>query len=349
MADSECRVFFKGEIQDGHSLDEVKSRMAKKFKMDAGKIEHFFSGKTVTIKKCLNQETAEKYKQAIHKAGGRCWISSGDSQSKPEPKASDFSEFDQQANSEFNQKDSVQESVDLPLQQTKAYPAVISDMKDQMISDHIGQAKVLGRNSFGQTLEVSGNAFHALKILLTDPLKWHSQSIPYLEKSKGIYAGIVFICFFMAAAFLVERTHFSSLNEMSFMLGGGMLIGPNDHIKMLLLNFVPPMALCLSFYVINKMAGEFEGSFHAYTYTGGAVLIPSGITLLVLWIFGYGNIEFVGLVAFFGMSITILMIKDFLQEIYSISPGKAVLLTPIVVLVTIYVSKLLFIALIQRF
>jgi hypothetical protein len=191
--------------------------------------------------------------------------------------------------------------------------------------------------------------FYALKVLLTDPIGGQSESLRYFEKTKAISAGIVFICFFIASAFLVERSHFASLNDMATMFGGGIIIGPGDYIKMMLLNVVPPMSLCLSFYTINKMAGELESSLHAYIYTAGVVLIPSGITLLVFWFFGYGNIEFVGLVAFFGVAITILMVNSSLLDVYLISTRKAVLLTPTVVLVTIYVSKLLFTALIQRF
>jgi len=322
--------------------------MAKMFKMEKGKAEQFFSGKTVVIKKNLNQETAEKYQKAIHKAGGRCWISFGESQPPPEQKISPPPEIEQQTDSGFEQKP-VHEDEPLPPRQAETYPAVISNLKNQMTSEQVKRGKLLGRHAIGQAREVSNNVFHALKVLLTDPIGGQSESLRYFEKSKAVSAGIVFICFFIISAFLVERAHFASLNEMASMFGGGMAIGPGDYAKMMLLNLVPPMALCLSFYVINKMAGELPSSFHAYIYTAGVVLIPSGITLLVFWILGYGNLEFVGLVAFFGIAITILMVNSSLLDVYLISTRKAVLLTPTVVLVTAYVSKLLFTALIQRF
>lgn len=333
MSDSEYCVLFKGEIQDGHNLDEVKSRMAKMFKMEIAKIEHFFTGKTVVIKKKLTFETAEKYQQAINKAGGRCWIHDGlkNDENIPPTMTDQSAPEDRQATNNCDETE--------------------GEIEDQKASEQIAKAIPFDYRAIGETSVIPRNVFDALTILITDPIGGQNKSLMFFQKGKALSVGILFICFFMAAAFLVEWSYFNYLKEFASKFAG-IEINTGDYVKLMLLTLVPPSSLFVSFWIISKIArGEYDlqSSYHAHVYTAGVVLIPSGITLLVFWFFGYGNIEFVGLVAFFGISITILMVNSALDDVYGLSTRKTVLLTPTVILVTIYVSKLLFTALVQRF
>ncbi len=53
---------FSGEILDGHEADEVKANFARLFAIaDPGRIEQFFSGDTIVLRRNLNRQTAAEY------------------------------------------------------------------------------------------------------------------------------------------------------------------------------------------------------------------------------------------------------------------------------------------------
>ena len=74
MPDTSFRILFDGTFQQGQKPEEVKARLAKLFKTSPEKIEQLCAGKTVTIKKGLNQKQAMQYKQAFEKAGALCRV-----------------------------------------------------------------------------------------------------------------------------------------------------------------------------------------------------------------------------------------------------------------------------------
>lgn len=74
MSDDKFEVAFSGEIIQGADLEQVKARVGQMFKADGAKLIHLFSGKRVVIKKDIDQQTAEKYKAALNKAGALCEV-----------------------------------------------------------------------------------------------------------------------------------------------------------------------------------------------------------------------------------------------------------------------------------
>ncbi len=76
MSDELFEVAFSGEILEGKNPEEVKVRVGKVFNADAAKIAQLFSGKRVVIKKNLDQQTADKYRNALNRAGAQCEIRS---------------------------------------------------------------------------------------------------------------------------------------------------------------------------------------------------------------------------------------------------------------------------------
>jgi hypothetical protein len=76
-------VLFRGDILPGHTLPDVKARMAQLFKLDEAKLAVVFSGKPVALKKGCDQATAEKLKAVLAKAGAEVEIRS----SSPAPAA----------------------------------------------------------------------------------------------------------------------------------------------------------------------------------------------------------------------------------------------------------------------
>ncbi len=71
MSEDLYNIVFNGELVRSCDLATAKLNLGQLFKMDAGKVEALFSGKSVTLKRNLNFETANKYRVAIKKAGAR--------------------------------------------------------------------------------------------------------------------------------------------------------------------------------------------------------------------------------------------------------------------------------------
>lgn len=69
MNDEQYDIVFRGDIVMGHQLTDVKARLQQLFKADAAKIDALFSGRPVPLKKNLDRASAEKYRDALQKAG----------------------------------------------------------------------------------------------------------------------------------------------------------------------------------------------------------------------------------------------------------------------------------------
>lgn len=76
MSDDLFEVAFSGEIIEGENAEDVRARVGKIFNADETKLTHLFSGKTIVIKKNIDQQTAAKYEAALNKAGAECEIRS---------------------------------------------------------------------------------------------------------------------------------------------------------------------------------------------------------------------------------------------------------------------------------
>jgi thiol-disulfide isomerase/thioredoxin len=74
MAEQRYRVVFEGEILDGLRVEEVKRGLAALFKASEDKIERFFSGKRLAVKKDVDYGTAMKYLKAFERVGAVCRV-----------------------------------------------------------------------------------------------------------------------------------------------------------------------------------------------------------------------------------------------------------------------------------
>ena len=74
MAGQLYRVVFEGEILEGSQVQEVKRALAKLYNKTEDQVEHYFSGKRLTVKKDVDYETAMKYVKAFERAGAVCRV-----------------------------------------------------------------------------------------------------------------------------------------------------------------------------------------------------------------------------------------------------------------------------------
>jgi len=71
MSDKQFDIIFRGDIVFGHQLSDVKAKLQNLFKADAAKIDALFSGRPVPLKRGLDEVSAQKYKEALIKAGAQ--------------------------------------------------------------------------------------------------------------------------------------------------------------------------------------------------------------------------------------------------------------------------------------
>jgi hypothetical protein len=71
MSEQQFDIIFRGDIVFGHQLADVKARLQQLFKADAAKVDALFSGRPVPLKRGLDQASAQKYKEALIKAGAQ--------------------------------------------------------------------------------------------------------------------------------------------------------------------------------------------------------------------------------------------------------------------------------------
>ena len=71
MTDGKFDLVFRGELVPGADLAQVKSNLARLFKMDPTKVEKLFAGKAIVLKRNMDLDAAGKYRVAIKKAGAR--------------------------------------------------------------------------------------------------------------------------------------------------------------------------------------------------------------------------------------------------------------------------------------
>ncbi len=76
MSQNRYDVVFYGEILDGFEVDSVKESFTRLFSITEDMVEQIFATKRVTIKPGLDEDTANKYQQAMERVGALASIES---------------------------------------------------------------------------------------------------------------------------------------------------------------------------------------------------------------------------------------------------------------------------------
>lgn len=76
MSENRYDVVFYGEILDGFDVDSVKESFTRLFSITEDMVEQIFATQRVTIKPGLDEDTANKYQQAMERVGALASIES---------------------------------------------------------------------------------------------------------------------------------------------------------------------------------------------------------------------------------------------------------------------------------
>lgn len=87
MADELFNVIFRGEILPGFNATDVKARFGQLFKMEAARVEGFFSGKPVVLKPNCDRATADKFTAVLQQAGVKVEVRSTQAAASAQPTA----------------------------------------------------------------------------------------------------------------------------------------------------------------------------------------------------------------------------------------------------------------------
>ena len=78
-------VVFEGAISDGYKIADVKRNLAALFKIDERRADILFTKPKVVLKKGIDFDSAQKYRQAILKTGAICNVREAVAASNPLP------------------------------------------------------------------------------------------------------------------------------------------------------------------------------------------------------------------------------------------------------------------------
>lgn len=85
MSQERYHVVFRGEIQEGKAVDEVKQRLMSMFGLPRERLEQVFAGQPLMVKEQVSYEEALKYKTAFEGAGTVCRMEPVQAHKQPAP------------------------------------------------------------------------------------------------------------------------------------------------------------------------------------------------------------------------------------------------------------------------
>jgi hypothetical protein len=115
-----------------------------------------------------------------------------------------------------------------------------------------------------------------------------------------------------------------------------------DVLKIIILSLTPVAAIVAACALARKIFAGTSGSIESDVFISGVAVLPFGIVALVGGMLGAGNLEVTGVFAVFALSYTILILYAGCTRISGISEGRAAPAVPVVILVTAWLSKILF-------
>lgn len=192
--------------------------------------------------------------------------------------------------------------------------------------DTLSKGKEMGQKAFEEAKESTTHAIKALKTLIGDPIGGQKTALADLGGSNALRAGIVLIIIFAISCYLFGT---------SFILRGNTGV----YFKLVLFSVIPSACIFCCYYLIGIIFRKKKKSLPACFFTTGVSVIPLALFFYCLTIFGTDALELLIAIGIFCLCTTILLINSSLQDIFKQSTRGSVLLTPAIVFITYFLSK----------
>ena len=185
----------------------------------------------------------------------------------------------------------------------------------------------LSAHAYSKAREASGNAFEAFKILLSDPMGGQGKALSALGESKALPVGVVFLLTFIGCGYVYGST------ISDFMIG-------TPHLLFVL--SIPPLALTGATLAVGKIFSAYSKPSTA-AFTAGVALLPAAVMFLFAKMLGEYDDRLRNGFTIFPLCMIILLLNAGLMDVHKLSTRKAFLVTPVLILITIFISAVLFV------
>jgi hypothetical protein len=183
------------------------------------------------------------------------------------------------------------------------------------------------------------DAVQALKVLISDPIGGQLKAYSSLGPANALNVGILFNLIFVASAVLFTQglwnLFFGFLAEFGSQPAGFPLF------KAIILSVIPVVSVFAGFLLVAKFIGKTEIDISGPLFTTGIAMMPLALLFILCRVIGpLNNISYA--FAVFCITTTVIAISTALQDIYKLNAQKAVLVTPALLLVAGFLTKLMY-------
>lgn len=177
------------------------------------------------------------------------------------------------------------------------------------------------------------DAFCALKIVAANPVGGLPVAFQSTEKRRAMEVGIVFAVVFEICAVI-------GLDLALPRWGGGPSFA--DVLKLLILGLVPFAAIAGACTLARRVLATGGGGTESDIFIAGTAVLPFGVVLLITGIVGFSNFGVIAIAAAFANAYSILILFAGCTRISGISEQHAAPAVPVILLITAWISKILF-------
>jgi hypothetical protein len=205
----------------------------------------------------------------------------------------------------------------------------------------LGAPRAAGPAAAEKVKAASTDALGAFKVFWANPVGGLAPAYESLGPSRALAVGITFgVVFALCALFGMYRF----VSGMFGAYGGGMGVG--GFLKLVVIVIVPFVSVAAACAAIRMVFGG-SGSLGTDCFIGGASLLPFAVVALLQALLGPGDYQTIMIVALFAVCITILMLFTGLTRVYKISERSATLAVPLIVVVSAFLSKTIYLAMLR--
>jgi hypothetical protein len=182
----------------------------------------------------------------------------------------------------------------------------------------------------------------AFKLLAVNPVAGMPSAFERVGASRALGVGIIFS---VVSAVLISFTAMSTNSALRGMFGGSFF--EKNTVKMffnLFVIFIVPFVSLTAVTMMARAVCKGDGSLGHACFVVGASLLPISILLFLLRFIGLGNLEVMVVLSVFSVCTTLLMLFIGLTRIMKISERGASIALPVLLIVAVWVSKIIYTA-----
>lgn len=208
----------------------------------------------------------------------------------------------------------------------------------------VGQRKPASQEFAKKVKTASQDAFCTFKIFAVNPVGGLSVAFESIDLNRALWVGL-----FLAFVFDVLMLFGMYLGVKNVQGGIASFVGffpyfgnPEfgDILKLLVFGAVPPISIALASLLARKIFNGGDG-FEGDIFIAGAALLPLGFFSVITGLLGIANFEVITILLVFAICYTILMLYSGCTKISKISEGGAAVAVPIMLLLSIWFSKII--------